>query len=332
MKNETTTKKSPLGAIGSFLFDNKALVILIFFVVLVSNLSPVFLTKTNLFNVMRQVAISGVMSMGFTVIMASGCMDLSVGNMLSMIGVIVALLAKMQGMPLWGACVIGVLVGVFCGILNATISTAFGLAPFIVTLAMGNVYEGATYLIAGGKPVSGLPDQLIYMGQGYIWVFPIPVIILFVVAIILWLFLSYTKTGSHVLAIGGNVNAARVCGVNVDRTKLIAYICMGICVAIGAIIMDGRVASAQVSAGKGMEMDALAAVVIGGTPLGGGYGNMIGTLIGCLIVGVMNNGLNLLHVSSYWQMVAKGLIILFAIILDSVSAKVANQRIKGSTK
>jgi ribose/xylose/arabinose/galactoside ABC-type transport system permease subunit len=290
------------------------------------------LTKDNLLNVVRQVAISGVMSLGFTIIMASGCMDLSVGNMLSMIGVIVAILAKIDGMPLAVACLAGIVVGVVCGVINATISTVFNLAPFIVTLAMGNVFEGATYLIAGGKPISGLPDTLIHIGQGYILGIPIPVLILFAVAIIMWLFLSQTKTGRHILAIGGNVNAARVCGVNVSRTKLIAYICMGISVALGAIIMDGRVASAQVAAGKGMEMDALAAVVIGGTPLGGGYGNMIGTLIGCLIVGVMNNGLNLLHVSSYWQMVAKGAIILFAIILDSISSRVANRRMKESAK
>lgn len=334
MKNNqiTTEKRSTFSAIGSFLFDNKALVILLFFVVVVSFQNPVFLTKDNLLNVVRQVAISGVMSLGFTIIMASGCMDLSVGNMLSMIGVIVAILAKIDGMPLALACLAGIVVGVVCGVINATISTVFNLAPFIVTLAMGNVFEGATYLIAGGKPISGLPDTLIHIGQGYILGIPIPVLILFAVAIIMWLFLSQTKTGRHILAIGGNVNAARVCGVNVSRTKLIAYICMGISVALGAIIMDGRVASAQVAAGKGMEMDALAAVVIGGTPLGGGYGNMIGTLIGCLIVGVMNNGLNLLHVSSYWQMVAKGAIILFAIILDSISSRVANRRMKESAK
>lgn len=315
--------------IGGFLFDNKALVILAFFVLFIHFSSPVFLTETNLFNVMRQVAISGIMSMGYTIIMAAGCMDLSVGNMLSMIGVIVAMLAKKEGVPLSVACGVGILVGIFCGMLNAAISIKFNLAPFIVTLAMGNAYEGATYLIAGGKPISGLPEKLLHLGQGYIWKIPIPVFILFAVAIVMWVFLSKTKRGRHILAIGGNVNAARVCGVNVNTTKLIAYVCMGLCVAIGAIIMDGRVASAQMAAGKGMEMDALAAVVIGGTPLGGGYGNMIGSLIGCLIVGVMNNGLNLLHISSYWQMVAKGLIILLAIILDSISNSVANKRNKG---
>ncbi len=321
-------KKGNLSQIGSFLFDNKALVILAFFVIFVSCSSPVFLSRENLFNVIRQVAISGVMSMGFTIIMAAGCMDLSVGNMLSMLGVIIAIAAKIEGMPLIVAYLIGILIGALCGVVNATVSTKFKLAPFIVTLAMGNVFEGATYLIAGGKPISGLPQSMLTAGQGYFGIVPIPVLILIVVTIVMWLFLSYTVTGRHTLAIGGNVNAARVCGVNVERTKLIAYILMGICVAIGAIIMDGRVASAQLAAGKGMEMDALAAVVIGGTPLGGGYGNMIGTLIGCLIVGVMNNGLNLLHVSSYWQMVAKGLIILFAIILDSISSGVANKRSK----
>lgn len=329
MNDRKNTKQlAYLRRVGGFLFDNKALVILAFFVLFVNFSSPVFLTETNLFNVMRQVAISGIMSMGYTIIMAAGCMDLSVGNMLSMIGVIVALLAKSGVVPLYLACVLGIIVGIICGMINAAISIKFNLAPFIVTLAMGNAYEGATYLIAGGKPISGLPDELLYLGQGYIWKIPIPVVILFCVAIVMWIFLSKTKKGRHILAVGGNVNAARVCGVNVNITKLIAYICMGLCVAIGAIIMDGRVASAQMAAGKGMEMDALAAVVIGGTPLGGGYGNMIGSLIGCLIVGVMNNGLNLLHVSSYWQMVAKGAIILLAIILDSVSNSVAYNRNK----
>ena len=329
--NNEKTKKSPLKAIGAFLFDKKAIVILTMFCIIISSLSPVFFTRTNLFNVMRQAAIAGIVSMGVTVIMASGCMDLSVGNMLSMIGVIVAILAK-KGVALPFLFLIAIAIGICCGMLNATISTKFNLAPFIVTIAMGNVYEGATYLIANGKPISGLPEDLIFVGQGYVWIFPLPVVILFAVTIIMWIFLSQTKTGRHVLAMGGNANAARVCGINVELTKLIAYICVGSCVGVAAVVMNGRVASAQLAAGSGMEMDALAAVVIGGTRLGGGYGDIIGTLIGCLIVGVMNNGLNLIHVSSYWQMVAKGLIIIFAITLDSVSSSVAENRMKKGTK
>lgn len=323
MKHENKMK------FGDFVLNNKALFILTFLIIILSCSSPVFLTQSNIFNVIRQVAIGGIVSLGFTVIMASGCMDLSVGNMLSMIGVIIALLAKIEGMPLIVACLIGIAVGIICGCINATVSTVFNLAPFIVTLAMSQVYNGAAHLISNGKPVSNLPESLVTVGQGYVGIIPIPVIILFAATFVLYLFLAHTRIGRHILAIGGNSAAARVSGVNVNRTKLIAYVIMGACVALAAIIMDGRAASAQVAAGAGMEMDAIAAVVIGGTPLHGGYGNMVGTLIGCLIVGVINNGLNLLHVSSYWQMVGKGVIILFAIILDSQSTKIMERHNKG---
>ena len=258
MKHENKMK------FGDFILNNKALFILTFLIIILSCSSPVFLTQSNIFNVIRQVAIGGIVSLGFTVIMASGCMDLSVGNMLSMIGVIIALLAKIEGMPLIVACLIGIVVGIICGCINATVSTVFNLAPFIVTLAMSQVYNGAAHLISNGKPVSNLPESLVTVGQGYVGIIPIPVIILFAATFVLYLFLAHTRIGRHILAIGGNSAAARVSGVNVNRTKLIAYVIMGACVALAAIIMDGRAASAQVAAGAGMEMDAIAAVVIGG--------------------------------------------------------------------
>lgn len=322
------TKNEKWVKLGQFMFENKAIFILLFFVVLLSFTTTTFLTSKNIINVIRQVSISGILSFGLTIIMASGNIDLSVGSMLSMIGVVVAMASKIEGMPLIGAYLIGILTGLLCGTLNATVSSYFNLAPFIVTLSFGQIYNGITYLISNGRPISGLRPELIFIGQGYLGRVPVPVVIMFVVGIILYLFLSFTKRGRHVLAVGGNVEAARVCGINVTKTKLIAYLIMGVCVAIGAIIMDGRVASAQLEAGLGMEMDALSAVVIGGTPLGGGYGNVLGTIIGCLIVGVINNGLNLTHVSAYWQIVAKGAITLFAIILDSQSQVILNRRNK----
>ena len=181
---------------------------------------------------------------------------------------------------------------------------------------MGQIYRGVTLLICNGAPVNGLSDSFLFIGQGYMGSVPIPVIIMLVIAVGMALFMSRTVLGRHIILMGGNAEAARISGVNTKWVQNAAYMITGLCVAIAAVIMDGRVGSGQPTAGTGMEMDAIAAVVIGGTPLHGGSGNVIGSIMGALIVGVINNGLNLVKVNTYWQMAAKGILILVAIILD----------------
>lgn len=283
-------------------------------------------------NVIRQICIMGIMSVGFTVIVASGSIDLSVGYMLGLTGVVGAQLSLIPGMPLIAALMLTVLFGAFLGFCNAFLFIKFKLPPFIVTLSTAQVFRGLTLLLCDGTPVSGLSKQSIFIGQGYILGIPVPILIMIAMTILIAVFLNYTRIGRHTVAMGGNPEAARVSGVNVTRIRYYVYILMGACVAVAAIIMNGRVASAQPTAGAGMEMDAIAAVVIGGTPLSGGYGNVVGSVFGCLIVGIINNGLNILKVNPYWQMIAKGALIIIAILLDVQTSKLLMRKKKAIFK
>lgn len=299
-----------------FLINNKAVVIFLLLAIVMSFATDNFMTKTNMLNMVRQVCVMSVMSVGFTLIMASGSIDLSVGYMLGLVGVFCALVSKINGMPVAGALILSILFGMFLGFCNAFLFLTFKMPPFIVTLSTAQIFRGITHLLCDGTPVSGLPDAIIALGQNYFLGIPVQVYIMVIVAVVMTVFMRSTYLGRHAIAMGGNEEAARVSGVHVKRMRYLVYIIMGACVAIAAIIMDGRVASAQPTAGAGMEMDAIAAVVIGGTPLSGGYGNVLGSVFGCLIVGLINNGLNILNVSSYWQWIAKGTLIIVAIMLD----------------
>lgn len=308
-------------AIRNVLMGNKALFILIAMGIALTLMSPYFLTKTNLLNVLRQVCVSTLLSVGFTVVLASGHMDLSVGNLLGLSGMILAKLIVEAHVPTALAIVITLIFSVFCASINASLITWFQLPPFIVTMATQYIFRGTNYLISRLIPVTGLPTELTFIGQGYWLDVPVPVYIMLVVVIIMWIVMDNTKFGRYVLACGGNADAARVCGINVNAMRHYVYMCGGFCTGLAAVVATGRAASAQVAAGQGMEMDAIAAVVIGGTSMKGGNANVPGTLFGCLIVGVVNNGLNLLRIDSNWQVVAKGALILIAVIIDVVSAR-----------
>jgi ribose/xylose/arabinose/galactoside ABC-type transport system permease subunit len=233
-----------------------------------------------------------------------------------------------SGVPIPAVLLIGMLVGMVLGGLNATVISTFNLPPFIVTLSMASVYRGVCYIYTKMIPISGLPKSFISVGQGYLWVIPIPVVVMLVVAVVMWFIVNKTLFGRHAMAMGGNIEAAKVCGINVKRMRLYVFSLMGVCAAIAAFVLTGRNASAQPSAGQGMEMDAIAAVVLGGTPMGGGYAGMAGTVVGCLIVGVVSNILNLLNVDTNYQEIAKGVLILLAIIMDVSSTKFAALRAK----
>ena len=296
------------------LMGNKALFILIIMGVALSLMSPYFLTKVNLLNVLRQVCVSTLLSVGFTIVLASGHMDLSVGSLLGLSGMLLAKMIVEAKIPTGWAMVLTLIASIFCASINASLITWFQLPPFIVTMA-------TQYLISHLIPISGLPKELTVIGQGYWFGVPIPVYIMLAMVIIMWVIMDNTKFGRYVLACGGNADAAKVCGINVNAMRYYVYMCGGFCTGLAAIVATGRAASAQVGAGQGMEMDAIAAVVIGGTSMKGGNANVPGTLFGCLIVGVVNNGLNLLNIDSNWQVVAKGVLILIAVIIDVVSAR-----------
>ena len=300
---------------------NKALFILLAMGVALTFLSPYFLTKTNLLNVLRQVCVTTLLSVGFTIVLASGHMDLSVGSLLGLAGMVLAKLIVEAKVPTGWAIIITLVFSVCCGALNAAIITWFQLPPFIVTMATLYVFRGANYLISKLIPIAGLPKELTIIGQGYWFGIPIQVYIMLALVLMMWIIMDNTKFGRYVLAFGGNPDAARVCGINTSSLRYFVYMCGGLFTGLAAVVATARAASAQIGAGLGMEMDAIAAVVIGGTSMKGGNANIPGTLFGCLIVGVVNNGLNLLNIDSNWQVVAKGVLILIAVVIDVVSAR-----------
>ena len=303
----------------NFFNTYKALVIMIILAIVVSMLTPKFLTVSNVLNILRQVSIYAILATGYTMIISAGCIDLSVEYILAIVGLVIAKLIKQANWPIVPSFMVGIAVGVICEYINSSIFLKFKLPPFIVTLGLSQGYRGIAQIICNGTPIAKLPAACVFIGQGYLFGIPFPIYIMVAMILIGNFILKKTIIGRRILAVGGNSEAAFVSGINVNRAKKSAYIILGIATGIAAIVMNGRVASAQPGAGAGMSMDCIAAVVIGGTRMGGGYGNVLGTLFGCLLVGVINNSLNLLNVNAWWQWVAKGLLIVIAVVLDSVT-------------
>lgn len=307
-----------------FVMDNKAAIILILFVIIVSFLTSDFFTSRNISNIFRQICASCVLSLGFTLVLASGAIDLSVGYMLGMIGVATAMMA-VAGVPAPVVIVSAIVIGGFCGLANAFIAQTFELAPFIVTLAMGMVYQGINLLLCHSKSIGNLPAWYKYFGNGKIGPVPFPILLMLVMVVIMIVLVQKTRFGRYALACGGNRKAARVCGIPTTKIIYLVYMITGVCVGIAALLLTGRTASAQTAAGAGMELDCVASVVIGGTPMEGGKVNVFGTLIGCLLIQVISNSLNLLGVDSNWQKIAKGAVIIFAIILDRQGSRLLDR-------
>ena len=324
---KTSKKNEILSVLRNLLMGNKAFMIVLGMCIIMSIASPVFLRTSNLLNITRQVCVSTLLSVGFTVVLSSGHMDLSVGTLMGLCGMVLAKLIKEAGVSVPVAIILTLLLGTACGALNSAAITVFRVVPFVATMATQSIFKGTNYLISNLVPISGLPASLVYIGQGYFLGIPVPVYIMIAVIILVWIMMNRTKFGRYVLAMGGNAEAARVSGINVDKMRYGVYMVGGFCTGIASVVMTARTASAQVSAGVGMEMDAIAAVVIGGTAMSGGNANVWGTMFGCLIVGIVNNGLNLLGVDSNWQVIAKGVLILFAVIIDTLSAKAQAERL-----
>lgn len=319
-------KKVSRDNITMFVINNKALVI-VAVLIAVAQISTkgMFGNYSNISSVMRQIAVSGIVGAGFTAVMAGGGIDLSVGNMVSLMGVIYALLTLR--LPLSAALLLTVVCGVLCGSFNGVISEKLKLPAFIVTLATAQIFKGGAYLLTDGKVVSGLSDGVRFFGQGLLFgIIPVSMVLMLLIAGLMAMLLYKMKLGRHIIAAGGNVEAAEVSGINVSRTKIMIYVLSGICAAMGAIVLTGRVAIAACAAGEGMEMDIVAAVVIGGTPMSGGKAKVGGTIFGCLVMGIISNLLNLLGISSFWQWVAKGIIIILAIFLDAQTEGFFNKR------
>ena len=290
---------------------------LLLIVVIISIMSPSFLTMNNLFNVLRQVSINALIAFGMTFVILTGGIDLSVGSILALTGAVTAGMMS-GGMDPTLAMLLGVLLGVLLGAINGLIIAKGKVAPFIATLATMTIFRGLTLVYTEGRPISGLGDSFTFqmLGKGYILGIPVPVITMAISFAVLYFVLKKTTFGRRVYAVGGNEEASRLSGINVDRIKIYVYSLAGGLSAIASLILTSRLNSAQPTAGNMFELDAIAAVVLGGTSLTGGRGWIVGTLVGALIIGVLNNGLNLIGVSSFFQQVVKGAVILIAVLLD----------------
>ena len=284
---------------------------------LLSILSPFFLTSSNLLNVMEQTAINAVIAVGMTFVILSAGIDLSVGSIAALSGVVLA--NRLQaGWPLGLSILAGLLTGALCGLFSGLLITRGKLPPFIATLGMMSVCRGAALLFTDGRPISGFDESLRWLSTGRVFGIPVPVlltVLLYGLAIVL---LNRTRFGRYVYAIGGNEEATRLSGVAVGFHKTLVYILSGVTAALASVLLTARLNSAQPIAGMMYELDAIAAVVIGGTSLTGGLGTLGGTLIGALTMGVLRNGLNLLGISSFLQQIVIGLVIIAAVLMDSL--------------
>jgi ribose transport system permease protein len=297
-----------------------ALLGLVLLSVTLTILSPYFLTIDNLLSIALQTAIIAILALGQVYVIISGGIDLSVGSILALSGVISAQLL-VSGWPTALAIVAGILAGALLGFINGLVITKGNLPPFIVTLGMMGVARGLSLVLTDGLPVSGLPETFTKLGNETIFYIPIPVIFLIVVAIISSFILSRTIFGRYVYSIGSNEEAAQLSGINVNFHKLMIYVVCGLLSGLAGVLLTARLVSAQPSAGTGYELDAIAAVVIGGASLMGGVGTVGGTIIGAFIMGVLRNGLNLLNVTPFWQQIAIGVVIVLAVYLDQMRRK-----------
>ncbi|MGG3738618.1 ABC transporter permease [Aeribacillus pallidus] len=285
--------------------------------IVLSVLSDNFLTMNNWLNILRQVSINALIAFGMTFVILTGGIDLSVGSVLALASALTAGMMASGTDPVL-AMLLGVLAGLVMGALNGIIITKGRVAPFIATLATMTIFRGATLVYTDGRPITGFTDSVAFqmIGRGYFLGIPVPVLLMLVIFGLLMFVLRKTTFGRHTYAIGGNEEASRLSGLRVDRIKIWVYSLTGGLSALAGIILTSRLNSAQPTAGTAYELDAIAAVVLGGTSLSGGRGWIFGTFVGALIIGVLNNGLNLLNVSSFYQQVIKGAVILLAVILD----------------
>ena len=291
------------------------LLALLLMVVVLSMLSDRFLSVANVLNVLRQIAINAIIAFGMTAVILGRGIDLSVGSLLAFVGVVTATLA-VQGAPAWLAIVAGLGVGAGLGLVNGAFVAYAGIAPFIVTLAGLTIFRGMALAFTDGRPVTGLPPAFSTIGYGTFLGLPLPVWILIAFLLFTHGLLRFTALGRAIYAIGGNEEAARLAGIPVRRVTAFTYAFSGFAAALAAVVLTGRLNSAQPTAGTMFELDAIAAVVVGGTSLFGGRGGVFGTLVGALIIGVINNGMNLLNVSSFYQQIVKGGVILAALLID----------------
>ncbi len=282
-------------------------------------LAPIFISRQNLINVALQASINAVVSLGMTLVIITAGIDLSVGSIVALTSVMAAL-SMVNGVSIWLSIVLTLALGLLCGLFNGVLVSYVKLQPFLVTLGTMSLFRGLALIFSNGVPIYNLPKSFkSVIGLATVFSIPVPVIIMIVFSLLVFVVLRHTKLGEYIFAIGGNEEATRLSGVNVRKNKAITYGLSGIASTLGAIILIGRLGAAEAVAGTGYELDAIAAAAIGGASLAGGRGSIFGTIVGAIILSALRNGLTLLNVPSFYQMVATGAIIIIAIIIDRLS-------------
>ncbi len=293
---------------------------------------PGFAGRENLTNILRQIAVVVILAFGVEFVIILGHINVALGSEIALIGCISAMvMVKVQeaaGVGVAVACsiLVALLVGILIGGINGFVITRFNIPAFIMTLGVTESARGFALLLTGGKPVSGMATAYNLLGQGYLFgIIPLSVIIMFLVFAVCWILLNKCRFGRHLFAVGGNINAAQASGIDTTKVVRLAFIIDGICAAIASVLFMSRMGSGQPSSGLTYEFKAITACVVGGTSLSGGSGTLVGTLIGAVIVGIIENAQNLLGINAYWQQVVRGLIILFAVIIDVVTKRAASK-------
>ena len=302
-----------------------ALLAMFIFLTVFPTTRSTFLTPKNMFNILRQNASNLVLATGMTMVIILGGIDLSVGSVIALSGVVAAGCVVNFGLPEAVGFIAAIAVGAAVGLFNGFIICKTDIPPFIVTLASMNITKGIALVLTGGAPIRCMTDAFKFPGAGYVGPVPTPVILMFIIFILAALMINKTQLGRHIYAVGGNVQAAKFSGINVQKVKFIVYAYTGVMAGIAGVVIASRLYSGQPTAGDGAEMDAIASVVVGGTSMSGGSGRIGGTLIGVLIIGVLNNGLNLMGVDSNFQYIVKGLVILLAVYVDFLRNKKAGR-------
>ena len=298
--------------------------VLVLLCVIVSIATSKFLKPNNLISVLRQISINAYIALGMTLIIILGHIDLSVGAIVAMSGTLTVGFIVTQGLPIPVAILLGILLGMVAGLISGMIVTYFRVPAFIITMAMMNVCSGVAYVYSGGQATRINDDFFSAIGTGYLFnTIPLPVVYMIILIIVISFLLGKTKFGTYIYAIGGNREAARLSGVPIKKVEIAVFTISGVLSAFAGLVLCSRMYSGQPSVGNGYELDAIAACVLGGTSMSGGKGRISGTIFGAMVIGVISNGLNLIGVSSYWQLIVKGLIIACAVLLDSQKGKIS---------
>ncbi|AUI87797.1 ribose ABC transporter permease [Vibrio azureus] len=324
MSTNTMSKPNEMGSkkrlTKEWLIEQKSLIALLCLIVVVSFLNPNFFTVDNILNILRQTSVNAIIAVGMTLVILTAGIDLSVGSVLALCGAFAASMIALE-VPVLIAVPTALFAGAALGAISGLIIAKGKVQAFIATLVTMTLLRGVTMVYTDGRPISTgfteTADAFAWFGTGYALGIPVPVWLMVMVFAAVWYLLNHTRFGRYVYALGGNESATRLSGINVDRVKIGVYAICGMLAALAGMIVTSRLSSAQPTAGMGYELDAIAAVVLGGTSLMGGKGRIMGTLIGALIIGFLNNALNLLDVSSYYQMIAKAVVILLAVLVDN---------------